>query len=136
MRSTRRGELALIMAAVLVALAGAVWVGAKHRTPSSARHPWLVIGIDGATWTVIDRLWERGELPHLRALAGRGSRAVLHTAYNASPVIWTTIATGRRPRDHGITDRVRVRCSVTIVVLAPGSPGARHELRRSHRAGR
>ncbi len=39
-------------------------------------------------------------------------------------------------RDHGITDRVRVRCSVTIVVLAPGSPGTRHELRRSHRAGR
>ncbi len=106
MRRAPRADVALAAAALLLALAGAAWVRGRDGPEAPRRHPWIVIGIDGATWTVIDRLWERGELPHLRALANRGSRAVLHTAYNASPVIWTTIATGRRPRDHGITDFV------------------------------
>lgn len=66
----------------------------------------LLVGIDGGEWRVIERLWARGELPHLRALAGRGVRATLRTAYNSSPVIWTTIATGRTPLEHGITDFV------------------------------
>jgi len=30
----------------------------------------------------------------------------LRTAYNASPVIWTTVATGVKPQEHGITDFV------------------------------
>ncbi len=52
------------------------------------------------------RLWAEGKLPHLKALADRGVTATLRTAYNSSPVIWTTIATGVTPREHGITDFV------------------------------
>jgi predicted AlkP superfamily phosphohydrolase/phosphomutase len=65
-----------------------------------------VVGIDGGEWTVIHRLWEQGRLPHLKALAERGAAASLGTNYTASPVIWTTIATGRKPEDHGIIDFV------------------------------
>jgi predicted AlkP superfamily phosphohydrolase/phosphomutase len=66
----------------------------------------LVVGVDGGEWSVIRRLWAAGELPALAALAERGASAGLATDYGASPVIWTTIATGRRPRQHGITDFV------------------------------
>jgi len=60
-----------------------------------------VIGIDGGEWRVIRQLWKSGELPNLRSIADRGTTATLATAYNASPVIWTTIATGVTP--HGTT---------------------------------
>ena len=69
-------------------------------------HPTVVIGIDGGEWKVIRQLWEQGRLPNLRKLADRGTTATLRTAYNSSPVIWTTIATGVTPREHGITDFV------------------------------
>ncbi|MEM7051403.1 MAG: alkaline phosphatase family protein [Acidobacteriota bacterium] len=68
--------------------------------------PMLVVGIDGGEWKVIEELWRQGRLPVLRDLAERGVHGPLDTDYAASPVIWTTIATGRRPRDHGITDFV------------------------------
>lgn len=71
-----------------------------------ATRPVIVLGIDGGEWSVIERLWEEGKLPHLKAFAERGVTAPLATNYTASPVIWTTIATGRRPEDHGITDFV------------------------------
>ncbi|MEM8930333.1 MAG: alkaline phosphatase family protein [Acidobacteriota bacterium] len=68
-----------------------------------ATTPWIVIGIDGGEWRVIEDLWERGELPNLRRLADAGVRGPLKTAYAASPIIWTTIATGHRAEVHGIT---------------------------------
>ncbi|HEV7667523.1 MAG TPA: alkaline phosphatase family protein [Thermoanaerobaculia bacterium] len=72
----------------------------------AAKRPLLVIGIDGGEWKVIERLWAKNELPNLHALANRGVRTRLKTAYNSSPVIWTTIATGVIPKRHGITDFV------------------------------
>jgi predicted AlkP superfamily phosphohydrolase/phosphomutase len=64
------------------------------------------MGVDGAEWEVIEALWVEGKLPHLRALAERGTRSGLATDYGISPVIWTTIATGVRPEVHGITEFV------------------------------
>lgn len=75
-----------------------------HR--SAVKRPLIVLGIDGGEWTVIEQMWAKEEMPHLRSLAARGVRAELKTAYNSSPVIWTTIATGVRPEVHGITDFV------------------------------
>ena len=66
------------------------------------RNPWLVVGIDGGEWRVIEHLWQQGELPNLKALADSGTRAVLKTAYTTSPIIWTTLATGHPPEIHGI----------------------------------
>ena len=68
-----------------------------------ARRTFIVVGVDGAEWSVIERLWEVGRLPHLRRLAERGVHAHLETAYGKSPVIWTTIATSQPPEVHGIT---------------------------------
>jgi len=88
--------IALLTAAVMIAAC----------RPANAPHPFVVIGIDGGEWRVIRQLWKAGELPNLRSIADRGTTATLATAYNASPVIWTTIATGVTPGEHGITDFV------------------------------
>jgi predicted AlkP superfamily phosphohydrolase/phosphomutase len=67
------------------------------------RRPWIVVGIDGGEWKIVRELWQRGRLPHFRTLAERGVSAELQTKYTASPIIWTTIATGVTPDVHGIT---------------------------------
>jgi predicted AlkP superfamily phosphohydrolase/phosphomutase len=104
----RRGIVALAFVGVL-ALGFVVWHSGVSPLPAKAqkaRPLLLVVGIDGGEWRVIERLWSQGKLPHLKAIADRGTKASLHTAYNSSPVIWTTIATGMVPAVHGITDFV------------------------------
>jgi len=79
------------------------------REPSSARRspgdpPRLVIlGVDGFDWEIIDPLVESGRMPVMERLLARGTRADLLTLVplEKSPVIWTTIATGRLPEQQG-----------------------------------
>ncbi len=84
------------------------------------RNPWLVVGIDGGEWKVVEHLWRQGKLPNLKALADSGTRAVLKTSYTTSPIIWTTLATGHPPEIHGIegftvkTDQGEVPVSSSI----------------------
>src|SRR5271168_1081609 len=82
----------------LVAGSAGIWLARRGRPAGKA--PFLVIGIDGGEWRVLRRMWRDGELPNLRRLAKEGTSATLQTAYNASPVIWTTIATGVTPEEH------------------------------------
>lgn len=86
----------------------AVTWGCRGEAPArpKVRTPFLVVGIDGGEQRVLDRLWSQGRLPHLKAISERGAKGTLRTAYNSSPVIWTTIATGVKPEVHGITDFV------------------------------
>jgi predicted AlkP superfamily phosphohydrolase/phosphomutase len=64
-----------------------------------------LIGWDGATWTVIDPLLRRGELPNVARLLERGARGtLLFDRPLLSPVVWTTLATGFPANEHGITD--------------------------------
>jgi len=67
-------------------------------------NPVVVVGIDGGSWFAIEELWQRGRLPHFRALAERGATAYLKPISSKSPVIWTSMATGVRPERHGIAD--------------------------------
>ncbi|WP_309387781.1 alkaline phosphatase family protein [Cerasicoccus frondis] len=63
----------------------------------------LLIGWDAADWRMIDPLLAAGEMPHLQGLINRGARGNLATIYPAlSPMLWTSIATGKRPYKHGI----------------------------------
>ncbi len=67
----------------------------------------LLVGIDSADWVILRRLFEAGELPHLRGLVERGASGPLHSITPLlSPLIWTTIATGVSPERHGILDFV------------------------------
>src|SRR5260370_27520303 len=63
----------------------------------------LLIGWDAADWKVIRPLLHAGEMPNLARLMASGVRGNLATIYPPlSPMLWTTIATGKRPPEHGI----------------------------------
>lgn len=63
----------------------------------------LVIGLDGATFDIIDLLIERGKLPQLSSLIKRGTRASLKSTImpNSFPA-WVSCITGVNPGKHGI----------------------------------
>ena len=63
----------------------------------------LVIGIDGATYTLLDPMTERGLLPNLAALMRRGFRANLRSTIPPnSAAAWATFMTGKNPGRHGV----------------------------------
>ncbi len=63
----------------------------------------LLIGWDAADWKVIHPLVEQGKMPNTAALIERGVMGDLATLHPVlSPMLWTTIATGKRPYKHGI----------------------------------
>jgi predicted AlkP superfamily phosphohydrolase/phosphomutase len=65
----------------------------------------LLVGIDGATFRVLDPLLEAGELPVMADLIQRGARGMLESRKPfRSPALWTTVATGKSPKDHGVKD--------------------------------
>ena len=74
----------------------------------------MVIGLDGATYSILDPLMEAGYMPYLRQFAADGVRAGIEsTIPPITPPAWTTIMTGRSPANHGILDFFR-----------PESPGS------------
>ncbi len=67
----------------------------------------LLLGVDGASWNVIDILLSENKLPHLKKLIRDGTKAELRSFpihKIKSPAVWTTILTGTLPNEHGITD--------------------------------
>ncbi|MBN8644591.1 MAG: alkaline phosphatase family protein [Planctomycetes bacterium] len=67
----------------------------------------LVVGWDAADWKIIDPLMVMGRLPTLKALIDSGVRADLRTLEpRLSPLLWTSIATGKRADKHGILNFV------------------------------
>jgi predicted AlkP superfamily phosphohydrolase/phosphomutase/tetratricopeptide (TPR) repeat protein len=65
----------------------------------------LLFGIDGADWDLIDPMIAEGSLPNLARLKREGARARLRSSVpTLSPLLWTTVATGKAPDRHGIND--------------------------------
>ena len=63
----------------------------------------LILGWDAADWQVIDPLLARGRMPNLARLVAAGTRADLRTLEpKLSPILWSTIATGKTADKHGI----------------------------------
>ncbi len=63
----------------------------------------LLVGWDAADWKVIRPLMDAGRMPNLARLVetgASGSIATLHPPF--SPMLWTSIATGKRPFRHGV----------------------------------
>ena len=68
----------------------------------------LLIGLDGATFDILDPLMSEGAMPVLRDLIGSGVRATLRSTVPAlTPPAWTSLVTGRGPGAHGIFDFFR-----------------------------
>ncbi len=63
----------------------------------------LLIGWDAADWQIINPLIDQGKMPALKRLIENGVRGNLATIQPAlSPMLWTSIATGKRADKHGI----------------------------------
>ena len=63
----------------------------------------LLIGWDAADWKVINPLMDSGKMPGMKMLVENGSIGDLTTLQPIlSPMLWTSIATGKRPHKHGI----------------------------------
>jgi predicted AlkP superfamily phosphohydrolase/phosphomutase len=65
----------------------------------------LIIGIDGATWTVLKPAMERGYMPFMKSLADRGASGILESTLPAvTPAAWGTFQNGRNPAVNGVLD--------------------------------
>lgn len=63
----------------------------------------LLIGWDAADWKMIDPLLEKGWMPNLKKLMDNGVSGNLATIRPVlSPMLWNSIATGKRADKHGI----------------------------------
>jgi Tfp pilus assembly protein PilF len=106
----RRPLLLLCGAALLagfarLSAASAPGAAAPPAKAARARPRVILVGWDGADWKLLDPLLKAGMLPNLAALVARGRTWNLETYEPmASPLIWTTLATGRTPVDHGVAD--------------------------------
>ncbi|HXC49321.1 MAG TPA: alkaline phosphatase family protein [Candidatus Limnocylindrales bacterium] len=82
-----------------------VVAGVGSCTPAG-RHeprPVVVLGIDGLEWRLVLELIRKGEMPNLAQQMSRGSYGRLTTLHpSMSPAIWTSVATGVAPSEHGI----------------------------------
>ena len=69
----------------------------------------LLIGLDGATFSVLDPLLEQGHMPFLKSFFDTGVRAGLRTIVPPlTPPAWTSLMTGRTPGHHGVFDFFRL----------------------------
>jgi hypothetical protein len=81
----------------------------------------LVLGIDGASWKVIEPLIKDGDLPALASLIQGGATCTaLDVVSPHSPIAWTSAATSRAPNDHGVDHFVH-RLQNGSVIPASGS---------------
>jgi predicted AlkP superfamily phosphohydrolase/phosphomutase/tetratricopeptide (TPR) repeat protein len=63
----------------------------------------MLIGWDAADWKVIHPLMDAGKMPNVQRLVSHGVMGQIATLQPAlSPMLWTSIATGKRPFQHGI----------------------------------
>ena len=75
----------------------------------------LLLGIDGATFDVLDPLMRAGAMPALARLTAAGTRAVLRSTVPAlTPPAWTSMVTGRGPGAHGIFDFFRKHSATSL----------------------
>ena len=63
----------------------------------------LLIGWDAADWKIIHPLMDTGKMPNVQRLVENGAMGQISTLHPPlSPMLWTSIATGKRPFKHGI----------------------------------
>ncbi|MEQ8764990.1 MAG: alkaline phosphatase family protein [Planctomycetota bacterium] len=90
----------LLLLSLLLVLVGGVSCSNGEVEPHTKL---LVIGVDGMEWSVMLPLLQKNELPNIQKLMDRGTYGQLRT-FNPtlSPIIWTSIATGKTKEQHGI----------------------------------
>ncbi|HSE40409.1 MAG TPA: alkaline phosphatase family protein [Acidobacteriota bacterium] len=89
---------------LLVASSIALWKFRPSPKPAQTKpHKVFLIGLDGASWNLMQGLLQSGKLPNFQRLIESGTSGNLKSFVpTKSPILWTTIATGKVPSKHGI----------------------------------
>ncbi len=75
---------------------------------NSGKAPLLLIGWDAADWSLINEMEAKGLMPHFAALRQRATEAYLASLVpTLSPLLWTSVVTGKRAHEHGILSFVQ-----------------------------
>ncbi len=98
---SRRKSLGRIAAALGLAV---VLSCGRSPEPTQTDRKILFVGIDAMDWDVARPMMEEGKLPHLAGLVKNGTSGDILTLIplTRSPIIWTTIGTGKEPNQHGV----------------------------------
>ncbi len=103
--SRGRPPAARVSAWIALVLFGSAAAGScvtRPSAPPGARRV-AVVGVDGATWSVLSPLLAAGRLPRLASLYRGGSAGLLRSLEPMEPAaLWTSIATGKSRAAHGI----------------------------------
>lgn len=109
---------------------------------SAPRSPVVLVGADGASWDLVFQYSRAGRLPHLSKLIQGGSSGYVNSILwrrfghdrrgYFSPIVWTSIATGKLPDQHGIEDFVLPAPSDRDFFLLGGAEPGRLELPLLH----
>jgi predicted AlkP superfamily phosphohydrolase/phosphomutase len=92
---------ALVCLGVAVLAYAARWPVRNFRVPAKV----FVFGVDAATWTIMDPLIAQGRMPNFARLKAQSSHGKLRsTEPMLSPILWTTLATGKVSAKHGVKD--------------------------------
>jgi predicted AlkP superfamily phosphohydrolase/phosphomutase/tetratricopeptide (TPR) repeat protein len=71
--------------------------------PTGARV--AILGLDGADWEILDPLIRQGKMPNLARLKARGAWGQMKSLDPMlSPLLWTSVATGKTADVHGVID--------------------------------
>lgn len=85
----------------------------------------LVVGLDGATWSVVEPLARAGRLPNLARIMQGVQGPLESTIPPVTPPAWTSLMTGKNPGKHGLFH---------FVEPEPGSYAMRYTNARSRKA--
>jgi len=98
----------VVILIVIVGVGAALW-GVRQarisRKPAYSEDPprILIIGVDGIDWDRLDARITDGAMPNIGRLRDSGASGVHHSIYPYySPVIWTSMATGKGEDKHGV----------------------------------
>ena len=118
----------LVWGLIILSLLALSLRGRMVASPDATKTRVMVLGFDGATWSVIDRLIGERELPNFSRLKNQGATGILLSDEpTLSPRVWTTLATGVGPEVHGAEDFFSTQESILVpriweVVSAYGDP--------------
>ena len=99
----RRARVLLVIT-VGVALGLGAWTCAGAGEKS--RPKVLLIGVDACEWDILGPLLDQKRLPNFAKLRDTGASGKLRSLepLTKSPIIWASIATGKVPQKHGVSD--------------------------------
>lgn len=79
----------------------------------------LIVGWDAADWKLIDPLLAAGSMPNLKRLIEQGARADLSSLDpKLSPLLWTSIATGKTADKHGILNFIEPEQDGSVLTVS------------------